>query len=87
MNEWSMSNWMIFRPILTVALVFIVIVGGCIAVAIGKLWTAWRGSRAAGSRSAEAADALAPAVSMPQVRHQTMLSSREAANDSRPRAA
>ena len=86
MNMWSLTDWLMIRFVLAVAFVTVVIAAAYVATAIRKRWTALRVRRAPGAMVA-APVTLPNASAMPETRRPGEPLPREAANDSRPRAA
>ena len=84
MSTLTMSDWLMFRPLLTLAFMSIVVIAARVAIAIRKLWNAMRAKRRAAGTTM-ASDKLPNVVATPDMRSRP--STREAANDSRPRAA
>ena len=84
MSTWSTSDWLMFRPVLTLVFVSIVVIAGCVVIAIRKRWIAFHAKRRAARTMVATRDTLPKDLAMPEVRRQV---SREAANDGRPRAA
>jgi hypothetical protein len=87
MNTWSTSDWLMFRPVFTLAIVSIVVVAAWVAMAIRKLWVALRAKRREASVVIAGPQTLPNALATSEIRLQGKLSVHEAANDSRPRAA
>ncbi len=83
MSTWSTSDWLMFRPVLTLACLSIVTIAAWAVITIRK-WIALHAKRRAARTMVATPDTLPNHLAMPEVRRQV---SREAANDGRPRAA